>query len=379
MNKKALIMIGAIALLVLPMVASAQDDHILYERDDGLLFTTAGQQRHCSKYPDRTGVITSSKYLCTQYMKETTVVNIFKAKLEAPTGNWKYGAFIGEYEIPYKPSASLNNPILFECYIDCDPIPTDCEPGDRLCVTETVYKYCSGGDWATGTCPSNQACSNGYCSSGAKGAICGDGKCSTGEENVCYEDCTFLDEDDDYQDYLDEVEEKGSEVCLYGKDTIAKTCDSAKWVDYPGCYWDESFCEDEEANEGGCITKPRKRCEAAVWDADNCRWDESRCSGEPSCPVDPDKIDKSCEDAIWMDYPTCAYNTDLCDYIPTNSDKDGDGIWDVVDDCPSIYGTETNGCPAEINTRTNYIYIGVVAGILIFGTIIAFTLIRRKK
>lgn len=394
-------MISVLALLVLPIIASAisneyfdrkeNEETVLYDRSKdttGILFTSAGQRRHCSKYPDYSNHLIETKIVCWQYPAGTAVVNVYKARLESPTGLYKYyygdeRDFIGGFPAPYTLEASTNYPRIFECYDKCDKLAGSCEMGDRRCVSGSVFEYCSSGEWAQQTCRSGKECFNGYCSEEEAGAICGDGLCTPGEKEVCFEDCSFLEDDPDIDpDYYESDDEDEDEcVCMYGKDSTSPPCDSATWDDCPTCKWDESKCEDEEAE--GCINKPNKRCELAVWkDYPTCSWDESKCTdsdGEntpSSCPVE---VAKPCEEAIWMDYPTCAYNTELCDYIPTNADKDGDGVWDVLDDCPSIYGTETNGCPKEVNARTNYIYIAVAVGALILVSLVAVAILKRKK
>jgi len=267
---------------------------------------------------------------------------------------------------------------IYECYT-CPELAPDCDGNERRCVTNAKYQYCSNDKWVDGYCDfqHGEVCSNGYCSKEDYLAICGDNICSPGEEGICELDCEVAEED---------------KTCPY---VPSKPCNGAIWNDYPSCDWDISGCRDDE-NDGenndvsGCVNKPIKPCGGAIWnDYPYCYWDMSNCAVDeledeneaklPECEVNPEDLNKPCMKAVWVGYPGCYWNTDACKTIYYNSDRDGDGILDVNDDCKYDYAQTYNGCPKEINQRKTNIYIAIATGVVIMIGFIAFAILWRKR
>ncbi len=169
------------------------------------LQTTAGQARNCANDPYEEAWLPTSKTVC----KEGDLVNWFRI-----IGNeW---IFFGEFEGPAFLTGGSD--MYYQCY-DCPDVPTECNVGDKMCITETKYQVCQSDEtWREYTCAAGTACGgDGVCSAQNVGAICGDGNCAPGEEGICLSDCPGT------NGYEPPAEYCGNSICSTYEDT-SETC-----------------------------------------------------------------------------------------------------------------------------------------------------------
>lgn len=169
--KKILITFLALCLL-LSSLASAQESKLEFSHGEVIKkldfwskikiridkmspFTLAGEQRGCSQYPDESKTVTGS-YLVSCSGK-TSLINWYVINAD---GSWSY---MGETNAPK--SISYGGKWAYECYY-CPDIVKECSSGQKGCISESWYWYCSDGKKVQKSCGVLTYCSQGSCVSG---------------------------------------------------------------------------------------------------------------------------------------------------------------------------------------------------------------------
>jgi len=130
-----------------------------YYADKASSFTIAGEERQCSRTADVTQYFSSIPKTVTCNGRDG-LINFYAITSE---GGWKY-LFERECPSTFNPASSLSptGKWAYEIYY-CNPLTPTCSSGDRRCVSESVYEYCSNNAWVRKTCSSGTVCSKGSC------------------------------------------------------------------------------------------------------------------------------------------------------------------------------------------------------------------------
>jgi len=237
------------------------------------------------------------------------------------------------------------------CQIEVTDCKSDCgngfkEPGEVCDGTAVGGKTCTGANFAKGTVGCSNSCDT-FDYSGCDKIVCGDGICSSGEDNYCLLDCSF--------------EEKGS--------TNFRVLDSVCGDDKLGIY---EQCDDTML--GGMTCEDFDFTGGVLKCTDTCGWDVSSCSYSGTVSVGRTEISKLIKEinsaimeAKLQDKDTVAAETLLLQAIKdyAGDDPDYDAIEIELLKAGDLLGIEGGSVTIGDGESSPYLLGIVVLGLLL--------------